>query len=54
LHPFTVILLQELRGEALFDAASAECHAELMSAAKKLAALFLIRAGWDIITRGVA
>jgi hypothetical protein len=41
LHSCSSISSQELRGEAQFDAASPGFHAELMTAAEKLAVPFL-------------
>jgi len=46
--------LQELRGEALFDAGSPEFHAELMAATGKLAVPFLPYPDWAIIAQMLA
>ena len=54
LHSCSLISLQELRGQALFDAARPEFHAELMTAAGKLAVLFLTRQDLVMIARSVA
>ena len=54
LHSCSLLSLQQLRVQVLFDAASPGFHAELMTAAGKLAALFLSRRDLAMIARSIA
>jgi hypothetical protein len=53
-HSCSLISVQELRGQALFDAATPEFHAELMTAAGKLAVVFLTRQDLAMIAQSIA